>query len=203
MSSRKILSRDSSGLLFEGEERPDDSQIVCVTYDDVLSPNIAEAIQKKVMAEQWWFGNKSDKFVDDVRHWTIPCGDSIEDVSKSGFDYLLPIWDSTNSSIKENLQWKRLYINAHCFGIEPVAHQDDGDYTLLYYPLLEWAPEWLGGTAIWNNQKTEIIKYSNYVGNRIIMFPARSIHQAMPVAKSCLGLRPIVVFKLYDLSKDV
>ena len=27
---------------------------------------------------------------------------------------------------------------------------------MIYYPILDWKPEWLGGTVIWNGQKNEI-----------------------------------------------
>ena len=40
---------------------------------------------------------------------------------------------------------------------------------MIYYPRLDWKPEWLK-TVIWNNQKNEIDKYVNYIGNRLFVF---------------------------------
>ena len=32
-------------------------------------------------------------------------------------------------------------MNAHTFGIEPHKHKDDGDFTMLYYPRMDWKLE--------------------------------------------------------------
>ena len=89
----------------------------------------------------------------------------------------------------------RVYVNAHTHGIEPHLHHDDGDFTMIYYPRLDWKPEWMGGTAIWNEQKNEIDKYVNYIGNRLFVFDAKLPHQAMAVSRQCYQLRTCVVFK--------
>ena len=33
---------------------------------------------------------------------------------------------------------ERMYLNAHTHGIEPHPHIDDGDYTIIYYPRMDW-----------------------------------------------------------------
>ena len=68
---------------------------------------------------------------------------------------------------------------------------------MIYYPRLDWKPEWLGGTVIWNEQKNEIEKYVNYIGNRLFVFDAKLNHQAMPVSRQCYDLRTCVVFKTF------
>ena len=70
-------------------------------------------------------------------------------------------------------------MNAHTFGVEPHMHTDDGDFTMMYYPRMDWQPEWTGGTAIWDDEGKNILEYSNYVGNRLLIFPAFNNHQAM------------------------
>ena len=89
----------------------------------------------------------------------------------------------------------RVYCNGHTHGIEPHLHHDDGDFTMIYYPILDWKPEWLGGTVIWNNKNNEIDKYVNYIGNRLFVFDAKLPQQAMPVSRQCYRLRTCVVFK--------
>ena len=66
---------------------------------------------------------------------------------------------------------------------------------MIYYPRLDWQPDWMGGTAMWNKQKNEIDRYVNYIGNRLLVFSAKSFHQAMPVSRQCYELRTCVVFK--------
>ena len=75
---------------------------------------------------------------------------------------------------------------------------------MIYYPRLDWKPEWMGGTAIWNEQENEIEKYVNYIGNRLFVFSAQSPHQAMTVSRQCYELRTCVVFKTYrsDANSD-
>ena len=61
-------------------------------------------------------------------------------------------------------------MNAHTHGVEPVMHKDDGDFTMIYYPRMDWKPEWLGGTAIWDDEGKNIDRYCNYIGNRLLIF---------------------------------
>ena len=68
---------------------------------------------------------------------------------------------------------------------------------MIYYPILDWKPEWLGGTSLWNEQKTEIEKYVNYVGNRLFVFDAKLNHQAMSVSRQCYRLRTCIGFKTF------
>ena len=107
--------------------------------------------------------------------------------------------DSTKKLCKEYKvkQFKRVYCNAHTHGIEPHLHYDDGDFTMIYYPILDWKPEWMGGTAIWNEQENEIEKYVNYIGNRLFVFSANAPHQAMTVSRQCYELRTCIVFKTF------
>ena len=89
----------------------------------------------------------------------------------------------------------RVYMNAHTFGIEPHLHHDDGDYTMIYYPYMGWKKEWSGGTMIDGEM-------CDYVGNRLVMFPASDPHQAMPVSRDCYELRSVIVFKTSVKSWD-
>ena len=86
--------------------------------------------------------------------------------------------------------WKRLYMNAHTNGVEPHMHTDDGDFTMMYYPRLDWKQEWNGGTLI-DGQLVE------YVGNRLVVFTAHLPHKAMSVSRECYELRTCVVFKCH------
>ena len=87
---------------------------------------------------------------------------------------------------------ERMYLKAHTHGIEPHPHIDDGDYTIIYYPRMDWQREFGGGTIIGN----ELIDYK---GNRTIAFNASYLHQAQTVSRQCYKLRTCVVFKTKDL----
>jgi hypothetical protein len=176
--------------------------MICEIYDDLLEPHVAELIDSQIRKVHWRYDYNSNKKIGIQTHWHALCGYNTEDVIKNGYEYLLPIWEAVVHKLKfeqhyDIVGWKRLYMNAHTNGVEPHMHKDDGHFTMMYYPRLDWKPEWLGGTAIWDDEGKNIDRYCNYVGNRLLIFPASNYHQAMPVSKFCYELRPVVVFKLY------
>ena len=128
-------------------------------------------------------------------HWHTECGHTEDVILQNNFEYLLPIYEEAKIKFKTPLKLHRSYINAHTYGVEPYTHTDTNDFTFIYYPRLDWEPEWLGGTALWDKEKINIIKYCNYVGNRLFIFHGHTNHQAMPIARCCVELRPVIVFK--------
>ena len=82
----------------------------------------------------------------------------------------------------------RIYCNAHTHGLEPHLHTDDGDFTMLYYPRIDWQDRWGGGTLI----DGQLVPYK---GNRLVVFDAYLEHKAMTVSRECYELRTVVVFK--------
>ena len=90
----------------------------------------------------------------------------------------------------------RIYMNAHTHGIEPHLHTDDGDFTMIYYPRLDWKLEYGGGTYI----DGELIEYK---GNRLVVFDAPLLHSAMSVSRECYQLRTCVVFKCTKVNNNV
>jgi len=182
--------------------------MICEIYDDLLESHVAELIASEIRKVHWKYDYNSNKRIGIQPHWHVLCGHNEEDVIKNGYEYLLPIWESVVHKLKfeeyYNITgWKRLYMNAHTNGVEPHMHRDDGDFTMMYYPRLDWKPEWLGGTAIWDDEGKNIDRFCNYVGNRLLIFPASNNHQAMPVSKFCYELRPVVVFKLFVSEANV
>ena len=174
--------------------------MICDILDDVLEPHVAELIQSEIKKVHWKYDYNSNKKIGIQPHWHVLCGRTEEEVTAAGYDYLLPIWQAAlyKFGLKEKYGidgWKRLYLNAHTNGVEPHMHKDDGDFTMMYYPRVDWNVEWLGGTAIWDDEGKNIDKYCNYIGNRLLIFPAKNNHQAMPVSKYCYELRSVVVFK--------
>ena len=174
---------------------------------DVVEDHVAELIAFEMKNVQWKFDYPSD-VKHQSRHWHVLCGSNAITVIANGFEWVMPIWNSVlhkyNFKDKFNIATpKRIYMNAHTHGVEPVMHRDDGDFTMIYYPRMDWKPEWMGGTAIWDDEGKNIDRYCNYIGNRVLIFPAKNNHQAMPVSRFCYELRPVVVYKLFVKDMNV
>jgi len=112
------------------------------------------------------------------------------------------LWDQLKFMLEQNIgafDALRIYMNANPYGTNGYIHQDDGDYTAVYYPNVEWDCQWEGGTCLYEkteNGTYDAIRYMSYRPNRLVMFPAMTPHRAMPVDKSCNVLRQIIAFKL-------
>jgi len=163
-------------------------------YDNVLEDHVAELIFLEMKEVYWKYDYAGTKGREN-KHWHVLCGGSEEDLIENGYDWLLQLWqtifykyDFKNAYSIE--QPKRIYMNAHTHGIEPHEHIDDGDFTMIYYPRLDWKKDWGGGTVV----NGELVPY---VGNRLIVFDAKAPHQAMPVSRQCYELRSVVVFKTF------
>ena len=171
------------------------------TYDNALEPHVAELIDMQLRDVSWKYNYDSVKNGVN-KHWHVFCGHNLDDCYDNGYDYLIAIWNFIKKH-NPQLEMERVYLNAHTHGIEPHRHVDDGDYTIIYYPRLDWKEAWGGGTLIegdYNNGHLED-KFIDYKGNRLIIFTAGNLHQAQPVSRECYELRTCVVFKT-NLKKD-
>ena len=171
------------------------------TYDNALEPHVAELIDMQLRDVSWKYNYDSVKNGVN-KHWHVFCGHNLDDCYDNGYDYLIAIWNFIKKH-NPQLEMERAYLNAHTHGIEPHRHVDDGDFTIIYYPRLDWQMSWGGGTLIegdYNNGHLED-KFIDYKGNRLIIFTAGNLHQAQPVSRECYELRTCVVFKT-NLKKD-
>ena len=165
------------------------------TYDNALEPHVAELIDMQLRDVSWKYNYDSVKNGVN-KHWHVFCGHNLDDCYDNGYDYLIAIWNFIKKH-NPQLEMERVYLNAHTHGIEPHRHVDDGDFTIIYYPRLDWQMSWGGGTLIegdYNNGHLED-KFIDYKGNRLVMFTASNVHQAQPVSRECYELRTCVVFK--------
>ena len=169
--------------------------------DDAVEDHVAELVASEIRKVSWRYEYHSrGKGKDGTRknahpstHWHVLCGHNSTEMIANGFDWVMPIW--TSAMFKFDLKksygidtYKRIYLNAHTHGIEPVLHKDDGDFTMIYYPRMDWIPEWGGGTLV----DGELVPY---VGNSLVIFDAHLPHMAMPVTRECYELRSVIVFK--------
>ena len=169
-------------------------------YDDVLEEHNAILIDDAVKKISWKYDYHSDpKEVN--KHWHVFCGKDLESCTNSGYEWAHSLYVAFTKKFdfiqKYNIEkYERIYCNAHTHGIEPHRHCDDGDFTMIYYPRLDWKMEWGGGTTVYNNQRTNIDKHVPYKGNRLLVFNAELPHKAMPVSRECYELRTCIVFKV-------
>ena len=158
--------------------------------DNLVEPHVAEIIDSEVRQLSWKYDYNSRKGGTN-KHWHIQAIHTEQEMLDRDMTWIMPIWQSAMNKVKLDLQWERVYLNAHTHGVEPLSHTDDGDYTLIYYPRLDWEKDDMGGTIVLN-------EVAEYKGNRLICFPAKQVHQAMPVSRNCHKLRTCIVFKTLD-----
>ena len=161
-------------------------------YDDVLEEHNAILVDEEVKKLAWKYDYLSESGKPN-KHWHILCGHNKEECDKSNFYWAHTIFnmfmDKLDFKSKYNVDnYIRIYCNAHTHGIEPHLHIDDGDFTMIYYPRMDWKKEWGGGTLV----DDTLVPYA---GNKLVVFTASLPHKAMPVSRECYQLRTCVVFK--------
>ena len=148
--------------------------------DNVLEEHVAILIDDYMKNLSWKFDYESKRGQPN-KHWHIFCGHDKNECSENGYDWAHSIFLAAKSKVGKELTYERIYCNAHTHGIEPHLHKDDGQFTMIFYPRLDWEPEWSGGTIV-DGQLVE------YVGNRLVIFDAHLLHKAMPVSRECYEL---------------
>ena len=161
-------------------------------YDNVLEDHNAILIDDEVKKLSWKYDYSSEPNKPN-KHWHVLCGHNKEECDQANYywaDTLFNMFmDKFDFKVKYNVEdYVRIYCNAHTHGIEPHLHTDDGDFTMIYYPRMDWKREWGGGTLVGNTLVP-------YVGNKLIVFTASLPHMAMPVSRECYQLRTCVVLK--------
>ena len=165
-------------------------------FDDVFAEHDAQIIHDMITNDNflWHYYHKSENGTD-VYHWHRLAGHNEKELIENDFDWVMPMWNHILFKYELDTKYgintfRRIYFNAHTYGIEPLPHRDDGDFTMIYYPDMKWRKDWGGGTVVGG----ELVPY---VGNRLIVFDATTPHQAMPVSRQCYELRSVIVFKTY------
>ena len=161
-------------------------------YDDVLEEHNAILIDDEVKKLSWKYDYPSEPSKPN-KHWHILCGHNKEECDAGSYDWAHSLFDLFMNKFDfkskyDVVDYERIYCNAHTHGIEPHLHIDDGDFTMIYYPRIDWKKEWGGGTLV---DETLV----PYAGNRLVVFTASLPHKAMPVSRECYQLRTCVVFK--------
>jgi SM-20-related protein len=176
--------------------------------DDFLPPAEAEEFNRKFFEDSTWSSSWNrglDPKQEQKWNWHRSVGNDAQNMYET--DSMLEslpleikrLWDFADRAIMDNFGVKhnmaRYYSNSHTYGLDGSMHDDDGSVTALYYPCKDWDINWDGGTAFYNFERDDIIKYASYKYNRMVLFNAKIPHKAMPVSRECYELRTSVVFK--------
>jgi|TARA_B110000259_G_scaffold179920_1_gene219999 hypothetical protein len=156
-------------------------------FDDVLSERKSRYIHNCVSLLSWTFEYQPVTPPLVNKHWYSDGEPFIDDI-------LEDLLDATELKGLDSL--KKCYLLGHTHGLEQQSHYDASDFTMIYYPKLDWKPEWGGGTLVGDT----LVQYKP---NRLMMFSCDQLHQGQPISKQCFELRPIVVFQCYAESAMV
>mgnify|MGYP003637497185 FL=1 len=156
-------------------------------FDNILSERKSRYIHNCVSILSWTFEYQPVTPPLVNKHWYSDGKSFIDDIFKD-------LLDATELKGLDSL--KKCYLLGHTHGLEQQSHYDASDFTMIYYPKLDWKPEWGGGTLVGDT----LVKYKP---NRLVMFSCDQIHQGQPISKQCFELRPIIVFQCYAESAMV
>jgi len=150
-------------------------------------------VWEATQGKQWYFGNQSVVEQASVPFWKMDLDGSAP---------VTQLWEHAKAHCEQKtgskLRVARQYANGHTFGQGGRPHVDDtreGTYTLLYYPMPEWRPEWEGET-VFVNARGEHIGVIAPVPNRAVLFDSRIPHYGRAPSRHFAGLRVTVAFKL-------
>ena len=163
---------------------------------EILPQLASEALHREAWAvccgNRWYFGNRSNH-QHSTPFWKMDLdGDPVFDA----------IWKAARPRCEQlagrKLRVVRQYANGHTYGLGGDPHRDDerpGCFTLLYYPMPEWKPEWQGET-VYYGADGEIARSVTPRPNFAVFFEAGIPHAGRAPSRSCMELRVTVAYKL-------
>jgi len=160
---------------------------------DKLAPaDLHEAVWEACMSKNWYFGHGSGNN-SGVSFWKMDLDD--DPATSRLWQFVKP---ACEEKIGRSLKVLRQYANGHTYGLGGGVHLDDqreGTYTLLYYPMPTWQPDWDGET-IYQDQNGEILLAVKPAPNRAVLFDGRIPHAGRAPSRFYGGLRVTLAFKL-------
>ena len=128
---------------------------------------------------------------------SIDIGQVEQDLRKNApLVYLM--WTELKARALQGHQLIRCYANGYPSGTEGGIHQDSkspGDFTTIFYPHLEWHPDWAGETVFFDEAASDIVACVYPKPNRLVLFPGTVPHAARGVSRACPLLRVTLMFK--------
>lgn len=96
--------------------------------------------------------------------------------------------------LDRSFKYLRIYANGQTAGQCGMPHIDDGEFTFLYYPNIEWRTEYQGHLMFLEGN--EIVRSVTYRPNRAVLFPAKIKHYADAPNTYYPDLRISLAYKL-------
>lgn len=166
---------------------------VMQVIEQLAPPDLHRAVCEACMQPRWYFGNRSTDAQSSRPFWKMDM-DGVEAV-----DALLVHAKPTLEKLASaKLRVIRQYANGHTYGLGGRPHFDDvkpGTFTLLYYPVREWKPEWEGETLFFTD-RGHVAAGVAVAPNRAVFFDSRMSHSARAPSRDCPELRITLAYKL-------
>jgi SM-20-related protein len=179
-----------------------------LAHDGILPLDEQKALLAFLRGPGWSYGAFSDpqggRYL--YKHFAGIVTDGREAVDPAVFEGML----ETNAPLVASL-WRRLkgthlaghkltrcYANGYPAGTEGSLHRDSNipsHYTAIYYPHLDWRPNYAGETVFFDNAEQEIIASVYPRPNRLAVFPGVIPHVARGVSRACPDMRITLMFK--------
>ncbi len=154
-------------------------------FDDFLSEDVQKEVYELLLRPKWHLkGGTSDN-----PFWHM---DNLEE--EDYFNTFLFEKIKEALDFKDGVRVRRIYANGQTAGQCGSPHIDDGDFTFLYYPNLEWKVEDQGHLFFFKDE--EVSRVIQYKSNRALVFPAKIMHYADAPSRFYNGLRISLAYKL-------
>ena len=178
--------------------------------DNFLSPSDQNSVWEFLRRPGWAFGAYSDHEQDASRylykHFTGYRKDAQEQVEPEAFEdelreaspLIASVWDRLRAGHLKGHELTRCYANGMPSGAEGGLHLDsnvDSHMTAIYYPHLNWHPNFGGETVFFDKTGSDIVAAVYPRPNRLAIFSGTIPHVARPTSKRCADLRITLMFK--------
>lgn len=177
----------------EAPERAAPRQGVFQILESLAPPELHRAVWGACTEPRWSFGHRSTEADTSRPFWKMDL-DGIAAVDAL-FEHARPTCERLAGT---KLRVLRQYANGHTYGLGGQPHYDDvrpGTFTLLYYPVPVWKPEWEGETLFFS-EAGHIAAGVAIAPNRAVFFDARMSHSARAPSRDCPDLRITLAYKL-------
>jgi SM-20-related protein len=205
-----ILAAKRRKIIFQLQELDAVTKPYIAVFDGLLKLEEQRAIWAYLNRPGWAYGGYSSAaatgdrylykhfagYVKDGQEARTPA--AIEDELAQTAPILAQMWQALKGGPLKGQALARCYANGMAGGVEGALHLDSNietHLTSIYYPHLEWAPDFGGETVLFNAAGDDIIGSIYPRPNRLAVFAGTIPHVARPMSRRCSALRISLMFK--------